>query len=82
MSKFRLSLLNYRFAANAKVTSLLKGTKSTDLELATAVKSTKAYKDSKDLQTEVAIIIAGKPTPAQEPEKSKSKADGEPPRRY
>jgi len=77
-SNFRTLLLSLTFAKNAKVTGLLKNEKTTDLELAAAVKSTKAYKENLDLQAEVATIIAGTPEPKKEPEKVTSGCAGEP----
>ena len=78
-SSFRILLTGFVFASNAKVTKLLKSEKSTDAELAAAVKSTKAYKEDKNLQIGVAEVIAkaiGKTTP--EPKKSSSGKVGEP----
>lgn len=82
-TSFRALLLGFVFAANAKVTKLLKNEKSTDAELAAAVKSTKAYKEDKDLQDAVAEVIANaidKTTP--EPAKSESGKSGEPRRSW
>jgi hypothetical protein len=78
-SSFRILLTGFVFASNAKVTKLLKSEKSTDAELAAAVKSTKAYKEDKNLQTVVSEVIAKAiGTSAPEPLKSKTAKEGEP----
>lgn len=57
-TSFMSLLLTFKFAPTAKVSKLLKSGTATDSELALAVKSTKEYKENKELQKEVAIIIA------------------------
>lgn len=84
-SAFFTLLMGMKFAANANVSKLLKKGNATDGELAIAVKTTKQYKESKELQAEVAKVIAGSETPKPEakaePEKAQTSRAGEP-RRY
>ena len=80
-SAFMTLLLGFKFAANANVSKLLKKDDVTDGELAIAVKTTKQYKENKDLQTEVAKVIAGannpKPEAKPEPPKAQTSRSGE-----
>lgn len=80
-SAFLTLLLGIKFAANANVTKLIKKGGATDGELAIAVKTTKQYKEDKNLQAEVAKIIASAETPKpeakQEPEKARTFRSGE-----
>jgi len=80
-SAFLILLMGMKFAANANVTKLLKKGNATDGELAIAVKTTKQYKDSKELQAEVAKVIATAETPKPEakaePAKTQTSRSGE-----
>ncbi len=80
-SAFFTLLLGMKFAANANVTKLLKKDGVSDGELAVAVKTTKQYKENKDLQAEVARVIASagtpKPETKPEPEKAQTSRSGE-----
>ena len=80
-SDFFTLLSGMKFAANANVTKLLKSGKATDGELAVAVKTTKQYKEDRDLQGVVAKVIAGAETPKAEakpePEKTTTHRGGE-----
>ena len=81
-SAFKVLLLGVKFAASANVVILLKNEDATDAELAIATKTTKAYKENKDLQAEVAKVLANAviptPEPAKEPERKSTYRSGEP----
>ena len=81
-SAFKVLLLGVKFAASANVVKLLKKESVTDAELAIAVKTTKAYKEDKNLQAEVAKVLANatvpKPEPAKEQERKSTDRSGEP----
>jgi hypothetical protein len=82
-STFTSFLLQFKFAPNANVAKLLKSGTATDAELAQAVKTTKQYKENKDLQTQVAVVIAKATEPVEvkkvaEQPKSTSTRAGEP----
>jgi hypothetical protein len=82
---FFILLAGIKFAANANVTKLLKKGSATDAELAIAVKTTKQYKENKDLQTEVAKVIATTTAPVAEKKEEPVKPTtgrGAEPRRY
>ena len=83
MSKksFAETLKSYQFSKSAKVTNLLnKG--ASDKELALAVMTTKAYKDSESLRNEVEKILETKTEETKTKEtKSATQYSGEPPRR-
>jgi len=80
-SAFFTLLMGMKFAANANVSKLIKNGNATDGELAIAVKTTKQYKDSKELQAEVAKVIATaadpKPEAKPEPVKTQTSRSGE-----
>ena len=81
-SAFKVLLLGMKFAASANVVKLLKKEDATDAELAIATKTTKAYKEDKNLQAEVAKVLANavvpKPEPVKEPERMNTYRSGEP----
>ena len=58
MTAFQIYVNNFKFAANAKVTKLLKSGKASDLEIAAACKTTKAYKEDLSLRVKVDEIFA------------------------
>ena len=58
MTAFQMYVENFKFAANAKVTKLLKSGKASDLEVAAACKTTKAYKENLTLCAKVDEIIS------------------------
>lgn len=79
MTAFAQYLAGITFAANSKVKKLLKSGRGTDLELAMAVKTTKAYKEDPDLASMAESIIAGKSNEKKdEPAMSQTKSNGEP----
>ena len=69
MTAFQIYVSNFKFAANAKVAKLLKSGKASDLEVAAACKTTKAYKESLGLRAKVDEVLAKpaekQPEPAQ-----------------
>lgn len=69
MTAFQMYVENFKFAANAKVTKLLKSDKASDIEVAAACKTTKAYKESLGLRAKVDEVLAKpaekQPEPAQ-----------------
>ena len=81
-SAFKVLLLGMKFAASANVVKLLKKESVTDAELAIATKTTKAYKEDRNLQAEVAKVLANAviptPAPAKEPERKSTYRSGEP----
>ena len=81
-SAFKVLLLGMKFAASANVVKLLKKESVTDAELAIATKTTKAYKEDRNLQAEVAKVLANAvvptPEPAKEPERKSTCRGGEP----
>ena len=81
-SAFKVLLLGVKFAASANVVKLLKKESVTDAELAVAVKTTKAYKEDRNLQAEVAKVLANAtvptPEPAKEQERKSTTRGGEP----
>ena len=81
-SAFKALLLGVKFAASANVVKLLKKEDVTDAELAIATKTTQAYKENKDLQAEVAKVLANAtvpaPVPDKEPERKSTNRSGEP----
>ena len=81
-SAFKVLLLGMKFAASANVVKLLKKESVTDAELAIATKTTKAYKEDRNLQAEVAKVLANAvipaPEPAKEPERKSTYRSGEP----
>lgn len=72
-SAFKVLLLGVKFAASANVVKLLKKESVTDAELAVAVKTTKAYKEDKNLQAEVAKVLANATVPTPEPTKEQER---------
>ena len=58
MTAFQTYVNNFKFAANAKVSKLLKSGKASDLEVAAACKTTKAYNENLNLRVEVDEIFA------------------------
>ena len=58
MTAFQMYLENFIFAANAKATKLLKSGKASDLEVAAACKTTKAYKENLNLRAKVDEVLA------------------------
>ena len=81
-SAFKVLLLGVKFAASANVVKLLKKEDVTDAELAIATKTTKAYKEDRNLQAEVAKVLANAviptPEPVKEPERKSTYRGGEP----
>jgi hypothetical protein len=80
-SAFFTLLMGFKFAANANVAKLLKKDNPSDGELAVAVKTTKQYKESKELQDAATKVIndaeAPKPEAKPEPAKATSTRSGE-----
>ena len=59
-TSFRILLEDLKFAANSKVAKLLEKNNSTDVALATACVTTKAYKENqRNLKNEADAIISG-----------------------
>lgn len=81
MTEFRELVSKLTLAASSKAAKMLKNGTGTDLELANAVKTTKAYKEDPFLAAKVATVIARETqTPKEEVPFSKSTKHAEPPR--
>ena len=69
MTAFQNYLSEFTFAPTSKVSKLLKSGKATDVELAAACKTTKAYKENLNLRTKVDEVfekpVEKQPEPAQ-----------------
>ena len=81
MTAFQNYVNGFVFAANAKVSKLLKSGKATDLEVAAACKTTKAYKENSTLAGRVNEMLSVQVEKVEEPKQSTSNRAGEP-RRY
>lgn len=78
MTAFQIYVSNFKFAANAKVAKLLKSGKASDLEVAAACKTTKAYKEDKSLRIKADEILAKPAEKSPEPAQKQDTRMGEP----
>lgn len=78
MTAFQNYVKGFTFAANAKVSKLLKSGKATDLEVAAACKTTKAYKENSALAEKVNAVLSMPVEKKEEPKESTSSRSGEP----
>ena len=58
MTDFRIYVNSFKFAANSKVSKLLKSGNASDVEVANACKTTKAYKENLSIRARVDEILA------------------------
>ena len=78
MTNFKQLLTEYTFASSSTVSKLLKAEEGSDKKLASACKTTNAYKKSKELQKAVAEILAAPADKRVEPGRVESERSGEP----
>lgn len=82
MTDFQKVVREFKFAANSKVAKLLKSGKATDAQIASACKTTKAYKEYEILRNAVETLLAKPQEKSSEPERKNDQRSAEPRRYY
>ena len=78
MTDFKELLAEFTFAPSSTVSKMLRSGGKSDKQLASACKTTNAYKKSKELQKAVAEILAAPADKRVEPGRVESERSGEP----